>query len=151
MKLNTKIRYGLRTMIELAMNAGESGLLQKNISERQGIPLKYLDKIISDLKSSGLIRNVAGKKSGYMLTREPARITTYDVYRAFEGKLAIIQCLNDDNANACCRDEQCASQEFWEKLNTDIEAAMIDRDLAQLAARQKEIDVKKVKSLNFQI
>lgn len=149
MKLNTKVRYGLRTMIELAMNAGESGLLQKDISERQEIPLKYLDKIISELKSAGLIVNVAGKKSGYILTRAPEKVSVYDVYRAFEGKLAIIQCVNE--TVYCCRSEQCASQEFWDKLNTEIEAGLISVTLDRLAKRQKEIDSKQVEHLNFQI
>lgn len=149
MKLNTKVRYGLRTMIELAMNVGDSGLLQKEISERQDIPLKYLDKIISELKSAELIVNVAGKKSGYILARNPARISVYDVYRAFEGKLAIIQCINE--TISCCRSEQCASQEFWDKLNTEIEASLISMTLDKLAKRQKELDSKQVELLNFQI
>ena len=149
MKLNTKVRYGLRTMIELAMNAGDSGVLQKDISERQAIPLKYLDKIISELKSAELIVNVSGKKSGYILTRTPEKITVYDIYRAFEGKLSIIQCVNENTS--CCRSEKCASQEFWDRLNTEIEASLISSTLEKLAKRQKELDVKQVEHLNFQI
>ncbi|MCK5464211.1 MAG: Rrf2 family transcriptional regulator, partial [Bacteroidales bacterium] len=47
MKFNTKTRYGLRTMIELAMQGNGKGVLQKEISERQEISLKYLDQIIA--------------------------------------------------------------------------------------------------------
>jgi Rrf2 family protein len=136
-------------MIELAMNSRESGLLQKEIAERQEIPLKYLDKIISELKSAELIVNTAGKKSGYILARNPQKISVYDVYHAFEGKLAIIQCLNENTM--CCHTEQCASQEFWDRLNTEIEAAMIGKTIMELAKRQKEINFKYEESLNFQI
>ena len=136
-------------MIELAMNAGESGLLQKEIAEQQNIPLKYLDKIISELKSADLIMNVAGKKSGYLLSREALKISVYDIYRAFEGRLAIIQCITENTS--CCRNEQCASQEFWEKINTEIEATMVSKTLDQLANKQKELDSKYIESLNFQI
>jgi Rrf2 family protein len=149
MKLNTKVRYGLRAMIELAMNSSISGLLQKDIAERQEIPLKYLDKIISELKSAGLINNVSGKKSGYLLSREASKISVYDIYRAFEGKLTIIQCLNGNSL--CCRNGQCASQEFWRKMNFEIESTMTDKTLDQLAYLQKELDLKYQRSLSFQI
>ena len=149
MKMNTKVRYGLRTMIELAMNAGNSGLLQKDISERQDISIKYLDKIISELKSAELIMNVAGKKSGYILSRDASEITVNDIYRAFEGKLTIIQCLNEKSL--CCRNDQCASQEFWIKLNTEIEATLLYTTLKSLSVRQKHLDIEQVQSLNFQI
>lgn len=149
MKLNTKIRYGLRTMIELAMNAGVNGLFQKDIAERQDIPLKYLDKIISDLKSSELISNVGGKRSGYILAKDASKISVYDIYRAFEGSLSIIQCLNQ-NSN-CCRNEICASQDFWGYLNTEMEAIILGKTLESLVNKQKELDVNKFKVMNYQI
>jgi Rrf2 family protein len=149
MKLNTKIRYGLRAMIELATNAGVSGLFQKDISERQDIPLKYLDKIISDLKSAELIINVGGKRSGYMLAKEARKITVYDIYRAFEGSLSIIHCLNE-NSN-CCRNEKCASQDFWGYMNTEMEAIMLSKTLEALVKKQKELDMTEFKVMNFQI
>ena len=148
MKLNTKVRYGVRTMIELAMNAGESGLLQKEISESQKIPLKYLDKIISGLRSAELITNVGGKKSGYLLARNPSKISIYDIYRAFEGKLAIIQCLNENTT--CCRSGHCASQEVWNKLNEGMKAILIEHSLDQLANRQKELNPIKTEGFGFQ-
>ena len=84
MKMNTKVRYGLRAMIEMNTNESSSGILQKDISEIQEIPLKYLDSIISGLKNAGLIVNYSGKSSGYVITKQPAEISVYDIYRAFE-------------------------------------------------------------------
>lgn len=149
MKLNTKIRYGLRTMIEIAMNAGQTGLLQKDIAERQEIPVKYLDKIIAVLKAAEFIVNVGGKKSGYILAKEASNISVHDIYKAFEGRLAIIQCVNENTI--CCRDNECASQEFWEFLNSEIQNTLINKTLDQLAVRQKELDLAKQKASNYQI
>ncbi len=149
MKVNTKIRYGLRTMIELAKNNEKSGLFQKEIAENQDIPLKYLDKIISGLKASGLITNVGGKKSGYMLTRSPSKISVYDIFRTFEGKLSIIECVNGDKK--CCSGRRCASHEFWSFLNTEMEATLISRSLESLVKRQIELDDMKNHVINFQI
>ena len=131
------------------MNSGESGLLQKDIAKRQGIPLKYLDKIIAQLKSAELIWNAAGKKSGYILARGSSKISVYDIYRAFEGKMAIINGVNE-NAQFY-QDENFAGQEFWDKLNTEIEAILIDKTLDKLASRQKEINSEQVENLSYQI
>lgn len=149
MKLNTKIRYGLRTMIEISMNAGTTGLLQKDIAERQEIPLKYLDKIISELKSAGLIVNVAGKRSGYVLGNSSGNISVYDIYKAFEGKLSIINCVDDNSY--CCRSETCSSREFWDYLNTEMEAIMLGKSLNQLAKRQQVLNTAGKKLVDFQI
>ncbi len=94
MKFNTKTRYGVRTMLELALNENRgNGTLQKEIAENQDVSIKYLDHIIADLKAAGLIVNVAGKKSGYRLTRSSKQISVYDIYSAFDDELAIIDCL----------------------------------------------------------
>jgi len=136
-------------MIELAMNAHNSGLYQKDIANRQDIPLKYLDKIVAELKSSELIINVGGKRSGYVLARDASKISVYDIYRAFEGKLSIIQCVNENAV--CCKSEKCASQEFWNSLNTEMEAIMISKTLDKLVKRQKELDQMKFETVDFQI
>ena len=65
MKFNTRIRYGIRAILEIALEESENGVFQKDISERQKISNKYLDNIITALKTAGLIKNVKGKKSGY--------------------------------------------------------------------------------------
>lgn len=140
MKLNTKVRYGLRTLLELYMNADNSGLFQKEIAERQQIPIKYLDKIIADLKTAGLITNVAGKRSGYVLGYGAHDITVYDIFKAFEGKLSILQCLS--NQTACAKSDQCSSQTFWGELNQVMIDTMQNRTLYQLGEEQKKHDEK---------
>ena len=89
MKLNTKVSYGLRAMIEVNRNGSSTGILQKEIAQHQEIPLKYLDSIITGLRNAGLIVKYAGKRSGYILTRSAAEISVYDIYRAFEPELIV--------------------------------------------------------------
>jgi hypothetical protein len=64
-KINTKIRYGLRTIIELGLHDNQTGLFQKDIAMNQQLSEKYLDPIIAALKTSGLITNLGGKKRLY--------------------------------------------------------------------------------------
>ena len=96
MKINTKIRYGIRAMLEISLADQQQGIYQKDIARNQDISVKYLDHIISSLKAAGLIRNVGGKNSGYRLSRPAAEITTYDIFRAFEFGLEINICVTPD-------------------------------------------------------
>ena len=149
MKINTKVRYGLRAMIELAMHDNEHGLLQKEICERQKIPGKYFDKIVTGLKTSGLIVNKRGKRSGYVLAKPAERISVYEIYRAFEPELSILQCIT--TSGICIREDFCAGREFWERLNIEIEAIMVNETLDTLAAIQKENDLKQSAVFSFEI
>jgi Rrf2 family protein len=119
LKISTKTRYGVRTMIEIALSeTGKKGVLQKDISENQQISNKYLDHIIQALKTSQLIINSRGKKSGYILTRKPAEITIYDIHRAFEPGICLIECLSGNFK--CPQEDSCMTKGFWGELNNLI-------------------------------
>ncbi len=130
MKINTNVRYGLRALIEIGGNSG--AVLQKQIAERQEIPLNYLDSIICDLKNAGLIINHGGKGSGYILARKAEDITVYQIYRAFSPDLQLVNCSCE--TNECKRSAFCPSKDFWFELNTQIKDIMGKRTLMELVA-----------------
>ncbi len=147
MKLNTKTRYGVRTMIELAMDWQGKGLFQKEISERQGISYKYLDHIISALKTKGLIVNVDGKKSGYRLTRAPENITVYDIFTAFEPDISIMDCLSPDRQ--CESNTKCVAHELWGGLNNHIIKYLRSQNLKDLADRQLKFNSENLENMFY--
>jgi len=127
-------------MIFLAMKKDEHSVLQKEIAEAEDISFKYLDQIISELKAAGLIETAGGKKSGYRLTMKPSEITVYDIYKAFNSELKILDCL--DNA-ICEKINKCAAQEFWQNLNSSIMQIMKSTTIAELAEKQEQINQEK--------
>ena len=118
MKISTRTRYGVRTMLEIARSSSEKGVFQKDIARKQEISVKYLDHIISALKTTNLICNAKGKKSGYMLGRDPSEITIFDIHRAFEPGICLVECLS--GKYKCDMDESCVTQGFWGQLNNLI-------------------------------
>ncbi len=130
MKITKKVRYGLRAMIEINLNANSVGILQKEISANQEIPLKFLDSIITGLRNAGLIVNYSGKRSGYILTRPPGEISVYDIYRAFEPELTLVNCACP--GNVCNRIEFCPATDYWSDLNTVIKNQMKSSTLDQI-------------------
>lgn len=130
MKINTKIRYGLRTMIEIASSKEPIGILQKDIAQKQNISLKYLDPIIGALKLKGLIANSKGKGSGYMLTRPANEITMLDIYTAFE-QIVIVDCIN--NLGYCERSlHDCKARCYWNDFGIDFRKLLSDKTLDQI-------------------
>jgi len=136
MKFNTKTRYGVRVVLELALNADrDGGTFQKEIAESQDVSIKYLDHIISSLKKADLISNIGGKKSGYILAKPAAEITILDVYSAFEDDLAIIDCLLTNGE--CPRKGQCVMKDYWCELNETIRNSMLSMNMKLMADRHR--------------
>jgi rrf2 family protein (putative transcriptional regulator) len=140
MKFHTRTRYGLRTMIEIAAGDKDCGVYQKDIAQNQSISVKYLDQIINSLKVAGLITNVKGKKSGYQLTRPAAQITMLDIHNAFEFGICVVDCTN--KSFHCDKRGSCAAEDFWGNLNNKIIDHFRSVTLEELAAEQKQINLK---------
>ena len=134
MKFNTKTRYGLRTMIELAMHFKNGPFFQKDIALNQELSDKYLDHIIADLKKAGLVKNAGGKKSGYVLTREPNKIFVYDIFIAFNSNKINVDCVDADEH--CNRKKSCAANEFWIDLNNYVCTYLKSISLEKLVKKQ---------------
>ena len=134
MKINTKIRYGLRAMIAIATCDEPKGLLQKDIAEKQKLSNKYLDSIVSSLKSKGLITTYRGKGSGYKLARPANLITMYDIYTAFE-PVAVVECL--DNPDFCDFESCCAANKYWAEMKQDFINILKNKHLDEIAHKER--------------
>lgn len=130
--ISTKGRYALRIMIDLAENGGESRYISmKSIAERQGISLKYLEKILPCLVSEKLIEGVRGKSGGYCLTKEPRDYTVLEILRIAEGDIAPVACL-ECSAEPCSHSGECRTLPMWKELDKRINDYLISVSLADL-------------------
>lgn len=137
MKLNTKTRYGLRAILEIAVCGNEQGVLQKDIAKAQQISVKYLDQIIAELKSANLISTIGGKKSGYQLTRDASEISVYEIFKAFNSPLKLIDCFDADHE--CDKHASCVSQNYWCELNKIIIDYLEGKKLSELVDEQMKL------------
>lgn len=115
MKLSTKGRYGLKAMYDLALNYGDEPVSLKSIAERQGISENYLEQLMANLRKAGLVRSIRGAYGGYLLSREPSKITVGDVLRALEGPIGLVDCVLEQDAVKCLKYENCITRTVWEK------------------------------------
>ena len=112
MMVSTRGRYALRVMIDLAENRTGRYLPMKEVAARQGLSLKYLERILPLLTKGGLIEGAQGKGGGYRLNRDPADVKVYDVLRLTEEDLAPVACLAD-GAKICERQAECRTLPLW--------------------------------------
>ena len=136
MKISTKGRYALRTMIDLAMNDTGGNISIKAIAARQGISTKYLEQIISTLNKAGYVKSERGANGGYRLTKKPEEYTVGMILRLTEGSLAITTCTQDEQ-NLCERYGCCTTVKVWEKINKAISDVVDNITIADLAADEQ--------------
>ena len=87
MKLSTKGRYGVKAMVDLALNYGTAPVSIKTISKRQNISEYYLEQLFSPLRKADLIKSIRGAQGGYVLNREPKDIKISDIIYVLEGPI----------------------------------------------------------------
>ena len=119
MMISTRGRYALRVIIDLAENADDGLIPMHKVAERQGISLKYLERILPELVSGRLVEGVHGKGGGYRLTKKPEEISVAEILKLTEGDIAPVACL-EDNAEVCDRIEECRTLPVWKGLNDRI-------------------------------
>ncbi len=88
MAITQKSRYALRAMLELAVRFGQGPISIGEIAKAQAIPARFLEAILAQLKRAGLVESRRGNEGGYVLARQPARISVGDVLRVVQGTLA---------------------------------------------------------------
>lgn len=121
MKLSTKGRYGVKAMVELAINYGEAPVSIKTISGRQNISEYYLEQLFSPLRKAKLINSIRGAQGGYVLSKEPKDITVADIMYVLEGPIEIADCIE---GAACDNLDCCATRLLWEKIKNSIDDVM---------------------------
>ena len=110
--ISTRGRYALRVLIDLAEHSGGGYVPMKDVAKRQGISLKYLERIIPVLAKNKIIDGVHGKGGGYRLIKDPKDCKIGDILRLTEGDLAPVACL-ERGAKPCERAFECRTYPMW--------------------------------------
>lgn len=136
MRLPTKARYGMRAMLDLAVNyGGNEPVLMRDIASRQDLPEKYLEQVLIPLRNTGLVRSVRGARGGYMLARDPSEITLLEIVEACIGDVTMVDCTEDPGY--CSRVDNCATSVVWKELTEAIRGSLESKTLADLVDIQK--------------
>ena len=136
MKISTKGRYGLRTLMDIATHQSAGPVNLHDIAARQKISAKYLWQILTILKTAGLVRGTRGPKGGYVLLRPPEDITLLDIVQALEGPIVLVECTSDPSF--CPRESNCISRRIWSEISQTIRNALHTLTLAKILLRHAD-------------
>ncbi|MFD0962377.1 cysteine metabolism transcriptional regulator CymR [Paenibacillus chungangensis] len=129
MKISTKGRYGLTIMMELAANYGEGPISLKSIAERNGLSEHYLEQLVAPLRNAGLVKSIRGAYGGYVLSKEPAEITSGDIIRILEGPISPVDFTEEDDP---------AKRQLWLRIRDSIAEVLDSTTLENLISFKDE-------------
>lgn len=136
MLISTRGRYALRVLIDLAEHADMGYVPMRDVAERQGISLKYLERILPVLTKNHIIEGLQGKGGGYRLIKSPEDCTIGDILRLTEGDLAPVACLECD-AKPCERTGECRTYPMWVEFQQLINQFFDQKTLADIIQSPK--------------
>jgi Rrf2 family protein len=126
--LSKKTKYALQAMIGLAKAPQGKPVLTAYLAETEGIPKKFLELILLDLKSLGVVQSRQGKQGGYLLRRPLNKITLGEIVRGIEGPLALLPCVSQSAYERCaeCPDEAACGLRLVMKDVRDATSKILD-------------------------
>jgi Rrf2 family iron-sulfur cluster assembly transcriptional regulator len=133
MRLTTKGRYAVTSILDIALNQGSGPSPLARISTRQGISLSYMEQLFAKMRRRGLVESVRGPGGGYRLGRDASEISVAEVIEAVNETTDATRC---EGKGGCQKGEICLTHHLWMDLSDQIHAFLSDITLADLAARR---------------
>ena len=127
--LSRKTKYGLQALIHLTRKYDHGAILISDLAKSEGIPKKFLEAILLELKNKGILQSKKGKGGGYFLSKSPKEISMGQVIRILEGPLAPVSCVSQTAYVRCaeCKDEATCGIQIVMKEVRDAMANILDQ------------------------
>ena len=152
--LSKKTKYALKALQYLARAKDRGPVLIAEIASNEGIPQKFLEAILLELKKEGFLESRKGKGGGYFLGRPAESITLGAVVRKMEGPLALLPCVSQTAYRRCdeCHDERTCGIRMIMKDVRDRTAEILDSTtLADVEDQVKEASMARTEFLDYVI
>lgn len=133
--ISKRTQYGLKAVLALGKRFGQGPVLIATVAKEESIPLKFLEGILLDLKSGGLLGSKKGKGGGYFLEQSPVAITVGSIIRMMEGPLAPLPCASETAFRPCseCHDvERCGTRIVMRQVRDAIANVLDHTTLADV-------------------
>jgi len=142
MYFSAKGEYGIMAVLDLALANGEAPVQAKAIADRQGIPLRFLEHILSALRHAGLVESSRGAHGGYRLARPADKIRVGDVIQAVDGPIAMTTRAlpRHGNGNGQRTSHGSIVQGVWKEVKDNVLETLNRTTLADLCRRARDLE-----------
>ena len=144
--MSKKTKYAFKALIELGKNYQKETIQTLEIAEAQNIPKKFLEHILIELKRAGFANSKQGAGGGYYLMKNPSEISLSDIYRMFEGAIAMLPCVSDKFYEKCddCDDEAvCGLKLTFAEIRDQTYELLSNQTIQTLLDNEKKLKRKK--------
>tara|TARA_Y100000741_G_C18243619_1_gene554619 strand:+ start:1343 stop:1768 length:426 start_codon:yes stop_codon:yes gene_type:complete len=138
MKLNTKARYAVMALADLAKFYNSNPVSLRDISLRQGISLFYLEQIFSKLKKNNIVLSVRGVNGGYILSKNPSEIKLSNIFSAVQEEVKTVQCKKESKKGCTGKTTKCITHNLWDELEMHIQHFFNEKNLEDLIKGNNE-------------
>jgi Rrf2 family transcriptional regulator, iron-sulfur cluster assembly transcription factor len=135
MKLNTKSRYAVMAMIDLAQQGVGTCVPLSLIAHRQDLPVQYLEQLFAKLRKCGLIKSARGPSGGYELAKSTSDIRIYDIILAADEPVKVTRC-NTKEAGCHISGKSCNSHQLWYELEHVMHDYLVQVSLQDVVSGQ---------------
>ena len=138
MKLNSKSRYAVMALADIASFNKQNPISLRDISLRQNISLVYLEQIFSKLKKSNIVKSIRGANGGYVLARDPEQIKLSNIFSAVDEKVKTLQCKRESKKGCNGKLTKCITHNLWDDLEMHINDFFDKKNLGDLLKNNLE-------------
>ena len=150
--ISSKTKYGLHALMHLCEKYNQGSILIADLAREEGIPKKFLESILLNLKNHGILQSKKGKGGGYQLARNPSEIKVGQVIRILDGPLAPVSCVSQTGYKPCkeCKDEHHCGIRLVMKDVREAMANILDKtSLSDVISKVKYLSADTIS--NYQI
>ncbi len=133
MRLSTKSRYAVTSLLDLVMHSQQGPVSLADISVRQGISLSYLEQLFAKMRRNKLVVSTRGPGGGYSLGATPEKVCIADVINAVDEEVNINGRGDKDGPGY----EPCLTEQLWDELSAEIERYLTTISLADMMANEE--------------
>ena len=138
MKLNSRSRYAVMALADIASFNRQNPVSLRDISLRQNISLVYLEQIFSKLKKNNIVKSIRGTNGGYVLTKEPEHIKLSNIFSAVDEKVKTVQCKKESKKGCNGKLTKCITHNLWDDLEMHINNFFEKKNLGDLLKNNLE-------------
>jgi len=138
MKLNSRSRYAVMALADIASFNKQNPVSLRDISLRQNISLVYLEQIFSKLKKNNIVKSIRGTNGGYVLTKDPEQIKLSNIFSAVDEKVKTLKCKRESKKGCNGKLTKCITHNLWDDLEMHINDFFDKKNLGDILKNNLE-------------
>ena len=141
MKLNTRSRYAVMALADMASFDRQNPISLRDISLRQNISLVYLEQIFSKLKKNNIVKSIRGTNGGYILAKDPEQIKLLNIFSAVDEKVKTVRCRRESKKGCNGKLTKCITHNLWDDLEIHINNFFEKKNLGEFLKNNIETKI----------